>query len=146
MPQPPRAILPLQQAAGQAPGSRSAVSGTRAAPVCAQITEVTRRRLVEGLEVRGIVWSGALEDTEFLSRLYDLDALPSTDPRFRSASEDIFQHRVNSPTDWDDDWVFSDPRFGLADSDDAIVRVPGGDAAPSGADRHRRGRAGALLP
>jgi hypothetical protein len=72
--------------------------------------------------VRGIVWSGALEDTEFLSRLYDLDALPSTDPRFRSASGDIFQHRVNNPTDWDDDWVFSDPRFGLADSDDALVQ------------------------
>ena len=68
------------------------------------------------------VWSGALNDVEFLRRLYDLDALPSTDRRFSSASGDIAQHRVLNALDWDDDWIFSDTRFGLADSDDALLR------------------------
>lgn len=67
-------------------------------------------------------WSGALNDVDFLRRLYDLDALPSTDRRFSSASGDIAQHRVLNALDWDDDWIFSDTRFGLADSDDALLR------------------------
>jgi very-short-patch-repair endonuclease len=87
-----------------------------------RITEVTRRRLIEGLTERRTVWSGVLNEAEFLGRLYDLDALPSTDPRFGSAGGDIYQHRVLNPFDWEDDWIFSDPRFGLADSDDALLR------------------------
>jgi hypothetical protein len=63
-----------------------------------------------------------LDDVEFLSRLYDLDALPSTDQRYTSAGGDIFMHRVMNPTDWDEDWIFYDSRFGLADSYDALVR------------------------
>src|ERR1700722_5708973 len=31
-------------------------------------------------------------------------------------------HRVMNPMDWDEDWIFYDSRFGLADSDDALVR------------------------
>jgi len=68
------------------------------------------------------VWSGVLDDAGFLGRLYDLDALPSDDPRFRTAAGDIVQHRVRNPLDWEDDWIFYDPRFGLADSDDALLR------------------------
>jgi len=94
----------------------------RVIPLAARITEVTRRRLLDGLAERRIVWSGALNEVEFLGRLYDLDALPSTDARFRAAAGDIFQHRVANPLDWDDDWIFTDTRFGLADSDDALVR------------------------
>ena len=63
-----------------------------------------------------------LDEVDFLGRLYDLDALPSTDTRFRAARGDIFQHRVANPFDWPDDWIFSDPRFGLAESDDRLVR------------------------
>ena len=87
-----------------------------------RITEVTRRRLIEGLDDRRTVWSGVLGDVEFLGRLYDLDALPSSDPRFCSARGDILQHRVANPLDWADDWIFPEPRFGLADSDDALLR------------------------
>jgi hypothetical protein len=43
-----------------------------------------------------------------LQRLYDLDALPSTDSRFKTAGRDIAQHRIANE-DWDDEWVFSDP-------------------------------------
>lgn len=63
-----------------------------------------------------------LDDVELPARLYDLVALPSTDPRFRTARGDILQHRVANPLDWGDDWIFSDTRFGLADSDDALLR------------------------
>ncbi len=60
-------------------------------------------------------------DLEFLGRLYDLDALPSTDVRFRAARGHILQHRVGNPLDWDDDWIFSDTQLGLADSDHALL-------------------------
>lgn len=94
----------------------------RAIPLAVRITEVTCRRLLDGLAERRTVWSGVLNEVEFLRRLYDLDALPSIDARFRAAAGDIFQHRVANPFDWDDDWIFTDTRFGLADSDDALVR------------------------
>ena len=87
-----------------------------------QITEVTRRRLIQGLAEMRTYWSGMLDDVEFLGRLYDLDALPSTDQRYDTAGGDVWMHRVMNPTDWDDDWIFYDSRFGLADSDDALVR------------------------
>lgn len=66
-------------------------------------------------------WSGALSETDFLARLYDLDELPSTDPRYTTAFQDIVQHRVMNE-DWDDDWIFHDSRFGLADSDEALLQ------------------------
>ncbi|MDG4784919.1 hypothetical protein O7626_03055 [Micromonospora sp. WMMD1102] len=100
------------------------------------MTEVTRRRLIKGLgrlpfiaEAEGFreflaprytYWSGVLTETDFLSRLYDLGELPSTDTRFRTAFEDIVQHRMAND-DWADDWIFDDPRFGLADSDGKLL-------------------------
>ncbi|WP_281179569.1 hypothetical protein [Micromonospora rosaria] len=101
------------------------------------MTEVTRRRLLDGLDwLRGSVptgyreflapsyafWSGALPETDFLARLYDLDELPSHDPRYTTAYQDIVQHRVMND-DWPEEWIFDDPRFGLADSDDRLLRL-----------------------
>jgi hypothetical protein len=57
---------------------------------------------------------GALSDVEFLQRLWDLKALPSTDGRFEDAAGDIWQHRFNND-DWEDDWIFEDERFNLVD-------------------------------
>lgn len=74
------------------------------------ITEVTRRAIVDILSTRN--WSGRLSETEFLSRLYDLDALPSQDHRYRNAEDDIWHHRVDN-SDGEPDWVFYDSRFGL---------------------------------
>jgi hypothetical protein len=65
-------------------------------------------------------WFGRLSEIEFLDRLYDLDALPSTDTRFENARADIIQHRYNN-YDWEDDWVFSDSRFELETSDDKLL-------------------------
>jgi hypothetical protein len=45
--------------------------------------------------------------------------MPSTDSRFKDAAGDIWQHRVNNH-DWDDDWIFHDPRFNLFQADDEV--------------------------
>ena len=67
------------------------------------------------------VWSGELDEVDFPGRLYELDMLPSNDTRYHTAREDIIKHRVAN-LDWDDNWIFSDPRFGLAESDAQLVR------------------------
>jgi hypothetical protein len=86
------------------------------------ISEVTRRALFDDLMLSGVQWAGRLTETDYLSRIYDLSALPSTDHRFSSAADDIQQHRV-SFSDWEDDWVFFDPRFNLLHgTDEALLK------------------------
>ena len=58
-------------------------------------------------------YCGRLSEIEFLSRIYDLKNMPSTDYRFRNAYGDIVQHTVNND-DWDNGWFFSDERFNLS--------------------------------
>ena len=87
----------------------------------ATITDVTRRHLFDALRSTGASWSGSLGEVAFLRRLYDLDRLPSHDLRFATAEGDIVQHRYNNPEDWEDDWVFGDDRFGLADGADEVL-------------------------
>lgn len=87
------------------------------------ITEVTRRAVIDYLSV-GRHWSGALNENEFLGRLYDLNAMPSTDYRheYDTAAKDIWKHRVMN-SDWSDDWVFTDSRFDLLHGpDEAFLR------------------------
>lgn len=85
-----------------------------------RITQITRRDIADAITVEQINWAGRLEEQEFLTRLFDLSSLPSFDSRFKDASGDIWQHRINNPTDWDDDWIFSDSRFNLMDCDDEM--------------------------
>lgn len=85
------------------------------------ITEVTRRAIFDYLSL-GVWWAGRLEEDEFLSRIYDLTQIPSTDGRFSNAIGDIRQHRRNW-NDWPDDWVFTDPRFNILwASDDEFLK------------------------
>ncbi|MFE7854439.1 abortive infection family protein [Streptomyces sp. NPDC057403] len=83
-----------------------------------RITRATRRDLFDYIRTEGMPWYGRLDDIAFLSRLYDLDDLPSDDYRFSTAREDIRQHCVRNPGDWPDDWVLTDPRFGLDNGPD----------------------------
>jgi hypothetical protein len=78
-----------------------------------QLSEVARRNIVYGLRIEKVAWAGRLEEVEFLERVFDLRQLPSNDHRFNDAAGDIWQHRVNNPNDWDDDWIYGDDRFGL---------------------------------
>ncbi len=82
-----------------------------------KITEITRRDILDALVAEGVQLYGRLEETDFLSRIWDLDSMPSTDPRFRNATGDIWQHRVNN-YDWEDGWLFYDSRFRFMDGDD----------------------------
>jgi hypothetical protein len=76
------------------------------------ITDVTRREIIDRLIAGNYDWAGRFNETDFLSRLYDLDKLPSEDYRFQTAAGDISQHRVRN-SDWERDWVFYDRRFNL---------------------------------
>jgi hypothetical protein len=82
-----------------------------------EISEVTRRGIVDFLTAGDFTWCGRLADDEFLARLYDLTKLPSTDHRYRNAAGDIHQHRINND-DWSNDWVFYDSRFNLLHAPD----------------------------
>jgi AbiJ N-terminal domain 3/Abortive infection C-terminus len=82
-----------------------------------QISQITRRDIVDAISVEKINWSGRMEESEFLSRLFNLSSLPSNDHRFKDAAGDIWQHRVNN-FDWEDDWIFYDGRFSLMNGDD----------------------------
>ncbi len=85
-----------------------------------KIPESVRRDVLDGLRIEKTIWSGRLEEPEFLSRIFDLEKLPSTDGRFNDAYGDIWQHRVNNPHDWEDDWVYEDHRFDLLTGDDQV--------------------------
>ncbi|MEU8435405.1 hypothetical protein AB0F18_21300 [Streptomyces sp. NPDC029216] len=101
-------------------GYRTAHEGT-AEPD--RVTAVTRQRLFSALADSGVAWSGSLDEVAFLSRLYDLDRMESSDSRFATAKGDIIQHRYNNPDDWDDDWIFRDSRFQLDQGpDDVLLR------------------------
>lgn len=82
-----------------------------------KITEITRRDILVLISLEGISLYGRLEETEFLSRIWDLNSMPSTDARFENALGDIWQHTVNN-FDWEPGWVFTDSRFNLMKGDD----------------------------
>ncbi len=78
-----------------------------------EVSRLTRRGIIDYLKIQQVEWSGVLNDVDFLERIFDLRTLPSHDRRFSNAKRDIWQHRVNNVYDWNDDWVYSDPRFDL---------------------------------
>jgi hypothetical protein len=83
------------------------------------ISQVTRRGIIDYLILTPISWSGRLQENDFLGRIFPLDELPSFDPRYSTAHGDIFQHRIRN-NDWEDDWVFTDPRFNILNSSDEV--------------------------
>lgn len=86
----------------------------------AALSVVTRRDVFDYLLTADFDLYGRLDELPFLSRLYDLEQLPSQDSRFDSASGDIRQHRVNND-DWEDDWIFTDSRLQLGSGPDEIL-------------------------
>jgi len=89
-------------------------------PSHVRISELTRRDIFDAIASERFNWCGRLEEVDFLRRLYDLDTMESYDSRFENAAGDIWQHRVNN-WDWEDDWLFTDERFGLNNGDDEIL-------------------------
>jgi len=85
-----------------------------------KITTITRRNIFDYIQVENFWWAGRLEESQFLSRMFNLDIIPSSDSRFENAAGDIWQHRVNNPYDWNDNWIFTDSRFNLLHCDDSV--------------------------
>lgn len=96
-----------------------------------RLTEITKRDIYDlfhdgyieedyfsSVEVK-YLYHGRLEEIEFLERLYDLENMPSNDPRYSNAKGDIIQHTINN-YDFPDCWVFKDARFGLYNGSDEI--------------------------
>lgn len=83
-----------------------------------KISQITRRNIFDAIKIEEIWWAGKLDEIEFLSRIYDVDNMSSTDTRFSDVAGDIWQHRVNN-YDWDNYWVFTDERFNLLNCEDA---------------------------
>lgn len=77
------------------------------------VSQEVRRNIIDGLKIDEVAWNGRLNDVEFLQRIFDLEALQSTDSRYKDAARDIWQHRINNPDDWPDDWVYGDKRLKL---------------------------------
>ena len=93
------------------------------------ITGITKRDIFDlffkGLNI-DILWDtqkiiypyyGRLSELEFLKRLYPLEQMPSSDPRFMNAEGDIWQHTVNND-DYPFCWIFDDDRFPLKNGND----------------------------
>ncbi len=83
-----------------------------------EISRQIRKNIFDGLLIENIYWSGCLNDVEFLERIFDLESMPSHDPRYSSAARDIWQHTVNND-DFELGWIFTDPRFNLLGCSDS---------------------------
>lgn len=90
---------------------------TDAANETYEITEVTKRSIVDELKISKFNIYGILSELEFLKRIYDLKSLPSYDSRYSNAESDISKHTVMND-DWSEDWVFYDDRFKIINGSD----------------------------
>ena len=84
-----------------------------------EISEVTRRNILDELCLSEIEWNGRLNEVDFLKRIFPLQEMPSNDIRFPNMAGDIHQHRINN-LDWEDDWIIEDTRINLLYCDDKI--------------------------
>lgn len=84
-----------------------------------EISEGTRRDIFDALRLDKVHWWGRLAESEFLSRIFDLTTLPSDDHRCSTMSGDLHMHREHF-VDWEDDWVYGDPRLDLLRGPDSV--------------------------
>jgi len=56
----------------------------------------------------------------FLNRIWDLKSMPSSDPRFKNAEGDIYQHMINN-SDWDLNYLFRE-RLNLLSDDEKFIK------------------------
>jgi hypothetical protein len=81
-----------------------------------------RKALLRNVARNNFTWSGTMKPPDFYGKFFDLDNLPSTDPRFKDAAGDMWQHTVNNE-DWSDDFLVNDSRFSpLQLSDDDFAK------------------------
>lgn len=95
------------------------------------ISELTKRDICSafisgiGIDVLGeqitvnYPYTGVMEELDFITRLYDLETMPSRFDGYKNAKEDIFKHTVLND-DYPKGWIFTDSRFELDRGDDRI--------------------------
>ena len=71
-----------------------------------EITELNRRNLLKEL-LRGDLLPWGEEAVELLGRVWNLEAMPSTDPRHGNAREDIWRHTIAND-DWEPEYLYLD--------------------------------------
>lgn len=84
-----------------------------------RITTITRRNIADAIIIAKLWYHGRMTEPDFLSRLFDLNKLPSKDYRYANAYDDIHKHMVMN-NDWEPDWVFTDNRLNLMHCDDEM--------------------------
>ena len=79
------------------------------------ITREQRLEIYKAITALGSVWgqSGQIGRVQFLNKIWELQLMSSSDPRYKTAAEDAKKHLIDND-DWDDDYVFLD-RFKLLD-------------------------------
>ncbi len=83
-----------------------------------KITIVTRQKIADEITQQRLSISGRLDDADFLNKTFDLNSLPSEDPRYENAWGDI-----KNDCRWNDNepgWMFNDARFNLLHCEDNI--------------------------
>lgn len=78
-----------------------------------KISDVARQHIADEMLLNKLWYHGNQNEPDFLARLFDLRSLPSRDNRYDNAYDDIHQHMVNN-SDWDIDWLYTDPTDKLA--------------------------------
>lgn len=100
-----------------------------------KITNITKRDIfnlfINGIDIYLILgdtnhvfypYYGSLSEVDFLKRLYNLNEMNTSDPRYKDAEEDIWHHLIIN-NDYERDWVFRDERFPLkTGTDEDILR------------------------
>lgn len=85
-----------------------------------QIKPGARKNLIDELLLLGHI-GGTLTLTEFLSKVWPLKSMPSTDPRYKTADDDIWKHIVDND-DWTYDYLFGDYLKLMDSTDDFFIR------------------------
>ena len=78
------------------------------------ISELTRRSILDHLRAEFDLdrLGGKLPTLTLLQRVWPLDRMPSQDLRFALAADELWQHTVSNPGDYEFDWLFAE-RLGL---------------------------------
>lgn len=86
-----------------------------------KISDVTRQAIADEISMNKLWYHGRLDEPDFLSRLFNLQKMPSRDSRYDNAYDDIHKHMVMN-TDWDEAWYMTDPRINMLFCDDDLYR------------------------
>lgn len=87
------------------------------------ITEITRRNILADIKASGHLLWGNLRSDEFLSRIYDMEDLPSINVEVAIRETAPLLESQDEVNEFIDDLyygILDDPRFGLLDGDDTV--------------------------